>query len=274
MDAKDAQAVARAANIVLDWCALRDVPELTEDSASLFVLFGGAIIGSVDVLAHAIRHGVARCYAIVGGRGHATNLLDESVARELDRWDHSRGPAPVPGVDSEAHMLEALLAQRWGLHADLLEERSTNCGNNITFLLDMLDERGYVPESVVLCQDAVMQRRMDATWRRQVRDRPRYAGVSVVNWASYLPRMTADGASLAWAEAPEGMWPIEAYLNLLVGEVARLTNDEQGYGPRGRDFVVPVEVPNAVRDAVEVLKCCGGGAGRAPDDRYAQARGE
>ncbi|MDO4808046.1 MAG: hypothetical protein Q4A07_12470 [Coriobacteriales bacterium] len=274
MDAKDAQAVARAANIVSDWCALRDVPELTEDSASLFVLFGGAIIGSVDVLAHAMRRGVACCYAIVGGRGHATNLLDESVARELSQWDYGRGPAPAPGVDSEARMLEALLAQRWGLHADLLEGRSTNCGNNITFLLDMLDERGYVPKSVVLCQDAVMQRRMDATWRRQVRDRPCYANVKVINWASYQPRLVARGASLEWAEAPEGMWPIEAYLNLLVGEVARLTNDEQSYGPRGRDFVVPVEVSNAVREAAEVLKRCVDGAGRVPDDRYARAKGE
>ena len=262
--------IAEAANTIARWCALRDVDGLAPNTADLFVLFGGAIIGSVDALAHAMLQGAARRYAIVGGRGHATHLLDQSVELELKSWDATRCDAPKPYVDSEAQMLSALLCQRWGLHVDFLETRSTNCGNNIAFLLDELDGWDVAPTSVVLCQDAVMQRRMDATWQRHVRDRARYANVRRINWPSYEARLGWDGHALFWESAPEGMWPIDTYLDMLAGEVMRLTNDEWGYGPRGSDFVVAVDVPVEVRDAAAVLRRVRG-AGRTPDDRYANA---
>lgn len=261
--------IAEAANTIARWCALRDVDELAPNTADLFVLFGGAIIGSVDALAHAMREGVARHYAIVGGRGHATYLLDQSVERELKSWDAARCAPPKPYVDSEAQMLSALLRKRWDLCVDFLETRSTNCGNNIAFLLDELDEWDTAPASVVLCQDAVMQRRMDATWQRHVRDRTRYANVRRINWPSYEARLGWDDNALVWELAPEGMWPIDTYLDMLAGEVMRLTNDERGYGPRGSDFVVAVDVPAKVRDAAQTLRRLRG-AGRAPDDRYAK----
>lgn len=41
-------------------------------------------------------------------------------------------------------------------NADALETQSTNCGNNITYLLELL-ERGKIPcRSIILCQDATM----------------------------------------------------------------------------------------------------------------------
>jgi hypothetical protein len=38
-----------------------------------------------------------------------------------------------------------------------------------------------MPASVILSQDAVMQRRMDVTWKRQVADRSLFAKTRVVN---------------------------------------------------------------------------------------------
>ena len=114
-----------------------------------------------------------------------------------------------------------------------------------------------------------MQRRMDATWQRQVCDRPRFSATRVLNWASYQAELTAGEGGLTWAKAPEGIWSIDKYLQLLMGEVARLTDDAQGYGPNGRDFVVHVEVPSEVTDACERLKTLLGGEGRPPDERYA-----
>ena len=271
----EATTVERAANVLARWCALRDVSELRRETlcteagladgvADLFVLFGGGVTGTVETLAAAMRAGVARRYAIVGGRGHATYWLDGAIKQLREGIDL----LPEPGVVSEAEMLDALLLARHGLHADLLETRSTNCGNNIAYLLDLLEGEGDVPASVILCQDAVMQRRMDVTWRRQVMDRPAFAATRVINWPAYEAELTCEDGELAWRKAPEGIWPMEKYLQLLLGEVARLTDDEAGYGPCGRDFVVHVDVPAEVQTAAAVLHAACGEEGRAPDERF------
>ena len=113
-----------------------------------------------------------------------------------------------------------------------------------------------------------MQRRMDVTWRRQVADRPAFAGTRVINWPAYVAELACEDGALVWCQAPEGIWPLDAYLQLLLGEVARLTDDERGYGPRGRDFVVHVDVPDEVRAAADVLGAVCGEPGRAPDERF------
>lgn len=271
----EATKVVDAANELARWCAQRDVSamcrealrneaNLADGKAGLFVLFGGGVTGTVETLAAAIRAGVARRYAIVGGRGHATSWLDQAVERL-----RATGEAlPTPGVASEAEMLDALLAARYGLRADLLETRSTNCGNNITHLLDLLEGEGRVPASVILCQDAVMQRRMDVTWKRQVAERPMFAETLVINWPAYKAELACEGDHLVWQCAPEGIWPMERYLQLLLGEVARLTDDEDGYGPHGRDFVVHVDVPAEVQAAAARLHTACGESGRAPDERF------
>jgi uncharacterized SAM-binding protein YcdF (DUF218 family) len=247
---------------------LREKQGLSDGQADWFVLFGGGVVGLADALSDAMRAGVARRYAIVGGRGRATYWLDEAMERELIEWDDALCARPVPGETSEAEMLAALLLQRHGLVPDLLETHSTNCGNNITYLLDLLEEEGCVPASVILCQDAVMQRRMDVTWRRQVMDRPAFASTRVINWPAYEAELADAEGGLAWRKAPEGIWPMEKYLQLLLGEVARLTDDENGYGPRGRDFVVHVDVPAEVQAAAATLRAACGEAGRAPDERF------
>ena len=99
-------------------------------------------------------------------------------------------------------------------------------------------------------------------------DRPLFASTRVVNWPAYEAELAARDGSLVWAQAPEGIWPMEKYLQLLLGEVDRLTDDEGGYGPRGRGFVVHVDVPAEVRAAADELRAACGEAGRAPDERF------
>ena len=279
MKAETSCKVAQNANRIARWCGVRDVERMSDlvrasasqesEPADLFVLFGGGVIGLADVLAQAMQAGVALRYAIVGGRGHATYWLDQAYERERARWGNASASDPEPYVASEAEMLDAVLRHRHGLSADLLERRSTNCGNNIAYLLDLLEAEQATPACVILCQDAVMQRRMDVTWQRQVCDRPRFSATRVLNWASYQAELTAGEKGLAWAKAPEGIWSIDKYLQLLMGEVARLTDDAQGYGPNGRDFVVHVDVPAEVARACERLKALLGEEGRPPDERYA-----
>lgn len=59
---------------------------------------------------------------------------------------------------------------RYGLEPDYLECKSTNCGNNITYLLDLLEEKEIPCKSIILSQDATMQRRMEAGLKKYMND--------------------------------------------------------------------------------------------------------
>lgn len=250
-----AEQLAADINELAGFLGPRDVPALTPDAlegavgtrrADVMALFGGSILAGGDVLADAMRAGAARTYVIVGGAGHTTEALRARV-REL-----------CPDVDfaddaPEADVFAAYLGSRHGLAADLLERASTNCGNNVTCLLGLLAERGVPCESLVIAQDATMQRRMEAGVRREA------PGMRVVNYATYAVRVEPCPNADARAEAslddlrivdpPLGMWELSRYVSLLMGEVPRLTDDEGGYGPRGRGYIAHVDVPVGVSAA-------------------------
>ncbi|MNP48303.1 hypothetical protein D3C76_1424110 [compost metagenome] len=52
----------------------------------------------------------------------------------------------------------------------------------------------------------------------------------------------------------EGLWPVERYLSLVLGELPRLKDDVNGYGPAGRDFIAHVEIPANVEAAWRILR--------------------
>ena len=47
---------------------------------------------------------------------------------------------------------------------------------------------------------------------------------------------------------------MEKYINLLMGEIPRLCDNEDGYGPKGRNFITSVDIPGEVLDAFNYLK--------------------
>lgn len=47
---------------------------------------------------------------------------------------------------------------------------------------------------------------------------------------------------------------MERYISLLLGEIPRLRDDENGYGPRGKDFIAHVEIPQGITNAFNELK--------------------
>ena len=260
----DVQAMARAINTLADFLGMRDAEELTPSAllsclgrpqADVMVLFGGSILAGGDVLARAMRAGVARRYAIVGGEGHTTPALRERVQALYPDFDTHALP--------EAQVFAGYLSRRYGLAPDLMECRSTNCGNNITNLLALLRAGGIAHDCVILTQDASMQRRMDAGLRLHA------PGTRIVNYAAYRARVTSAGGALAYEDEIAGMWPLERYVELLMSEIPRLRDDAQGYGPRGRGFIAHVDVPAAVEEAFDALRAAGAARLRAGDPRYA-----
>lgn len=255
---------ARDLNELGAFLGIRDVPELTREAlrarlcaeqADVMVLFGGSILCGGDVLAGAMREGVARHYAIVGGEGHTTQALRDRMRAWLPGWDTAGLP--------EARLFAGYLRRRYGLTPDLLECESTNCGNNITNLLALLRARGIAARSFILTQDASMQRRMDAGLRKHA------PGAAIVNYAAYAAQVVSENGELRYARDIPGMWPVARYRSLLMGEIPRLRDDAAGYGPNGRGFIAHVEIPAQVDEAFARLCAAHGDEVRGANPLYA-----
>ena len=258
--------VADNINTLADFCGKRDVKELTTETlydkygfnqADVMVLFGGSILCGGDVLADAIRNDVAKKYIIVGGAGHTTQTLRDKM--------HEAYPQLETEDLSEAELFDDYLQYKYSLKADYIETKSTNCGNNITFLLDLLKEKGIECNSIILSQDATMQHRMEAGLRKYRPD------MTIINFATYKVRVVEDAGKLCFDSAAWGMWDIDRYITLLMGEIPRLTDDENGYGPEGKDYIAHVDVPQNVMEAFEELKQSYGDFVREANPEFASA---
>lgn len=59
----------------------------------------------------------------------------------------------------------------------------------------------------------------------------------------------AAGSSCQSPSEQQGVWSVERFISLLLGEVPRLRDDPRGYGPRGRGFIDHVDIPEEVEAA-------------------------
>lgn len=246
----DLRTIAQQVNTLAAFCGPRDIPQLSTKSlqekygfsqVDVMVLFGGTILEGVFTLQKAMEQRLAQKYLIVGGYGHTTEALRAQLQKVYPKID--------PTLSSEAELLAAYLQQISGKTVDYLETHSTNCGNNITNLLALLQEKQIDCQSIILCQDATMQKRMAATLEKHVQQQ-----MTIINYAAYETTVIAKKGQLVYTETPRGMWSIERYLNLLMGEIPRLTNDTHGYGPKGADYLAEVFIPPKVQQAFESLE--------------------
>lgn len=241
--------ISEALNILGEFCGKRDIPGLSQkelerkygfSQAGVFVLFGGSILEGGNVIAKAIQQKVAKKYVIVGGAGHTTETLRQKMHNEINEIETKGLP--------EAEVFAAFLKYRYGLEVDCLETRSTNCGNNITYLLELLKEKQIDFNSIIIAQDATMQCRMEMVLRKYLP-----ADVAIINYATYKVKVAEKQGQLIYENDVWSMWNMERYITLLMGEIPRLTDDENGYGPMGSNYIVHVDIPDPVKEAFSLL---------------------
>lgn len=269
MHQNEKQHCADAINLLTRYLGVRDIPSLdcralreTFDlpCADLLILFGGAIPFAADVAAWAMTADspVASRLMVVGGVGHTTASLREKF--------RARFPQMATEGKSEAELYAAYLAHEYGLKNLLLETKSTNCGNNVTYALARLKAAGLLPRNILILQEPAMQRRMAEGFRKALADVPH--APRIISYAPYRPTVIVKNDALAYAENFWGLWPLSDYVTLLLGDVARLRDDENGYGPRGKGYLLHVDVPPVVLSAFQLLQESGLGKVRTANAAF------
>lgn len=127
----------------------------------------------------------------------------------------------------------------------LVEDQSTNCGQNASFSRRILDQAGYrAIENCMVVQDPTMMRRTKASFEKVYEDAP--SPVSIISCPVFVPQVRLSHSGLLeynTSVEPSGLWELSRFLGLIMGEVPRLRDDENGYGPSGRGFVSHVDIP-------------------------------
>lgn len=257
--------IADSINTLGNYCGIRDIDALTPEQlkakynierADVMALFGGSIMCGVDVLASAIKNKIAEKYVIVGGAGHTTETLRKKVQEKY--------PSIVTSGLSEAEVFQNYLKYKYGLEADYLETESTNCGNNITNLLQLLRFHHIGFKSIIISQDATMQRRMYAGLRKYLSDE-----IAIINYATYHAEVKVQNGQLVYTSDISGMWETKRYIELLLGEIPRLSDNADGYGPKGKNYIAHMDIPENVQQAFNTLRSNSGISIRAANPLYA-----
>ena len=121
----------------------------------------------------------------------------------------------------------------------LVENRSTNTGENVQFTKRLLAERGLDPHTFIVVQKPYMERRSYATFRKLWPEKTLLVTSPRVSFDEYL-RAYSNGAL-----------SIDDVINIMVGDLQRI----RVYPDKG--FQIHQDIPDDVWDAFEELVSAG-----------------
>ncbi len=117
----------------------------------------------------------------------------------------------------------------------LIENRSTNTGENVLFTRRLLQQRGLDPQSFILVQKPYMERRTCATFQKQ--------------WPGKTVCVTSPQISME--DYPTTETPMELVINIMIGDLQRI----RLYAAKG--FQIDQHIPGEVWMAYERLVALG-----------------
>lgn len=131
----------------------------------------------------------------------------------------------------------ARIAREKGVPAEhiLVENRSTNTGENIRFTQELLAAKGLDPQSFIVVQKPYMERRSYATFKK--------------HWPEKDLMVTSP--LLGFEEYPNDEIPLERVIHIMVGDLQRI----KFYPERG--FQVYQEIPGDVWESYNALVAAG-----------------
>lgn len=90
---------------------------------------------------------------------------------------------------------------------------------------------------------------MDATLRKYL-----LKEIPIINFPTYGVEVLVQNNELVYDSLISGMWEMDRYVSLLMGEIPRLMDNLAGYGPKGKDFIAHVDIPEDVIEAYKALQ--------------------
>lgn len=244
-------------NKILSFLAKRDIGNLTETvlqsacnipQADALILLGNSSLYVAEQAAKAFKQGLAKELMICGGVGHSTVFLEDNISR------HPTYKAIGVGDRPEADMLKDIFVKYWNIAESklIVENKSSNCGSNASEAYEVLTALQKKPQTILLLQDPVLQRRSQASFEKVWQQKG--AAAQFISFASFVPALQQKAGKFAYAdEAHSGFCGIDRLLSLVMGEIPRLRNDENGYGPKGKGFITAVEIPAEIESAYQAL---------------------
>ncbi|ETI26157.1 hypothetical protein G647_02934 [Cladophialophora carrionii CBS 160.54] len=260
-------------NTISRFLACSQIPSLwTCDSADVLVFCGNAILPIAEHVFSALeaRPELTRTLVICGGLGHSTQFLYDAV-RNSEKY---RNLADQPHGLPEATVYELMLKRYYPKLAErieggetelIIEDKSTNCGANAICTRQVLELHGITKmKTCIIVQDPTMSLRTLAAFQHTYQDVA--PSTRFLACPTFVPRVYLDrvgsGDTHVVADSNESvnniksatLWEPRRFFDLLMGEIPRLRDDENGYGPRGKDFIVHVDIPEEVETAWARLK--------------------
>lgn len=131
------------------------------------------------------------------------------------------------------------IAREMGVPDDkiIVENKSTNTGENVRFTYSLLQEKGLQPCSLILVQKPYMERRTYATFRKQ--------------WPDPRTEFTVTSPQLDFASYPNQDNPRDLVIHVMVGDLVRIRD----YPARG--FQIAQGIPDEVWEASQRLIAAG-----------------
>jgi hypothetical protein len=267
--ADKATEVSRDVNLLATFLARTEVALeslQTREPVDCIVICASSVLSQASHLFHALqtRPPLTRTLMLVGGIGHSTSHIYDAVGRHPQYHTIHSEMNGLP----EARVLQEILNHFFSLPdveaggpRVLVEDQSTNCGANAVKTRKVLDEAGLSGmKTCIIVQDPTMSLRTKASFEKAFEDlppvgRPRFLACPIV-----VPQVHAvDGQfeyvlDVADDLRAEDLWEMKRLCELLVGEVTRLKDDENGYGPKGKGYIGHVDVPVEVEAAANRVR--------------------
>ncbi|HEY8804265.1 MAG TPA: hypothetical protein VIM42_04005 [Clostridium sp.] len=76
----------------------------------------------------------------------------------------------------------------------------------------------------------------------------------IISYAPFVPKLKESGSTSEYINKEiSGLWSKDRFIDLIMGEIPRLRDDEDGYGPKGKGFISHVDIPKEVSNSYQRL---------------------
>jgi hypothetical protein len=240
-------------NKLSEFFSLRDLMGLKKDclyqkynlkKIDLIILLGNADFNSSELATEAMVEFSSETLLISGGIGHSTRFLTENI-----RKNNKLRTLKTDGM-SEAEMLSGLMLEKSVIPKEkiTLEKKSTNCGSNAFESLKIVKEKHIKHDSVLIIQDSSMQRRSYASFKKEWGQE----NSKLISFSAQIPKIIRNNGDICF-DSNIYPWTLERYISLCLGEIPRLRDDSNGYGPKGKNYIIHMEITNEVEKAYQRL---------------------